>query len=342
MTKIVAGIGTSHGPQLKSAPPESWEIRGVADRRNIKLEFRGKTYTFDELKAVREDFSHEITPEVMEQRWTACQQSMDGLAAFIKDADVDVLVIVSSDHKEVYGDELLPAFAVYWGEDVDHVPFTDGQLAEMAPGLAEAALGDVPAAKTITRPTHLPLARHLIERTVEEGFDTAASKKLPAGRYGNYSIPHGWGFIYQRFMGEDSKVPFVPVFINTFFEPNPPTAQRCYEYGRALAQAIQSFPGDLRVGVVASGGLSHFVVDEKLDQEFLTALKSDDEDYLTSVPASEMRSGASELRNWITVAGIAAEAGLQVSSIDYQPCYRTEAGTGNAMGFVAWSEGEAS
>jgi 3-O-methylgallate 3,4-dioxygenase len=337
VSKIVAGFGTSHGPQLKAAPPEAWEIRGVADRRNKKLEFRGKSYTYDELRAEREDFSHEITHDVMQRRWDSVQASMDKLSAFIKQADVDALVIVSSDHKEVYGDELLPVFAIYWGDSVDHVPFTAEQLSAMASGLAEAAAGDVPD-HTIVRPTHRQLARHLIEQTMEHGFDISASEKLPAGSYDNYSIPHGHGFIYQRFMGEDSTVPFVPVFVNTFYEPNPPSAKRSFEFGRALGRAIESFPGDLRIGVVASGGLSHFVVDEKLDREFLDALKSGDEEYLASVPASEMRSGASELRNWIAVAGIADVAGLEVSSIDYEPCYRTEAGTGNAMGFVTWGE----
>jgi len=335
MTKIVAGIGSSHGPQLKAPPPEAWEIRGVADRKSKNLKFRGKTYTFDELKAEREDFSHEITPEVMQRRWENCQAAMDRLSRYILDADVDVLVIVSSDHKEVYGDELLAPFSIFWGDSVQHVPFTQEQLDAMAPGLAEAAAGDVPD-HAIERPTHRDLARHLIHSVQAEDFDVAASEVLPLGRYENYSIPHGFGFIYQRFMGEDSKVPFVPIFVNTFWEPNPPSAKRCYDFGRALGRAIEAFPGDLRVGVVASGGLSHFVVDEKLDHEFIEAMKNHDAEFLSNVPASEMMSGASELRNWIAVAGIADEVGLTVTNVDYEPAYRTEAGTGNAMGFITW------
>jgi 3-O-methylgallate 3,4-dioxygenase len=49
------------------------------------------------------------------------------------------------------------------------------------------------------------------------------------------------------------------------------------------------------------------------------------------------RWGTSELRSWI-VAGTAARlAGLAGELVDYQPCYRSEAGTGNAMGFVTWA-----
>jgi hypothetical protein len=36
-----------------------------------------------------------------------------------------------------------------------------------------------------------------------------------------------------------------------------------------------------------------------------------------------------------------AGAGLVVDTVDYQPCYRTEAGTGNAMGFVTWKTNDA-
>jgi len=335
MTEIVAGFGASHGPQLKAAPPEAWETRGVADRRSKGLKFRGGTYSFEELKALREDFSAEITHDVMQRRWDSCQASMDSLSRFIADQDVDVLVIISSDHKETYGDEWLAPFSVFWGDEVAHVPYTQAQLDEMAPGLAEAAMGDVPD-RTVMRPTHRALGKHIIQSTQADDFDTGATEIIPAGRYENHTIPHGFGFIYQRFLGQESTIPMVPIFINTFWEPNPPSAKRCYDFGRAVGRAIQSFPGDLRVGVVASGGLSHFVIDEKLDSEFIQAMKDHDAEYLSSVPAGEMMSGASELRNWIAVAGIADEVGLSVTNVDYEPCYRTEAGTGNAMGFLTW------
>ncbi|MET7571992.1 hypothetical protein ABZT04_26335 [Streptomyces sp. NPDC005492] len=335
MARIVTGIGSSHGPQLKMTP-DLWHVRGVADRKSTSLAFRGGTYTFAELAELREDFSAECAAEAQERRAASCQSALDGLGRHLEKADVDVLVIVSSDHKEVYDDALLPAFAVYWGDEVAHVPFTQAQLDVMPPGLAEAAFGDVPD-QLIVRPTASALGRHLIEETVTAGFDTAASKRLPAGDYDNHGIPHGFGFIYQRILGETSTVPFVPVFVNTFYEPNPPTARRCVAFGEALAAAIASFPEDLKVGLVASGGLSHFVVDEELDQRFLTALRAGDTAALTEFTPEEMRSGSSELRNWITVAAALNATGLAVDSVRYEPCYRTEAGTGNAMGFVTWS-----
>lgn len=335
MARVIAGIGTSHGPQLKT-PPERWAGRGEADRRNKELEFRRASYDFAALKELREDFSAQCTPDVMAARYQSCQDALDRLGAFLTAAAPDLLVIVSSDHKELWDDELLAPFTVFWGEDVAHEPFTEAHLADMAPGLAAAAAGDVPD-RSLRRPCHPAAARHLIAELGKDGFDVAASERLPAGRYGNHGLPHGWGYIYQRIMGQECTIPFVPVAINTFYEPNPPTAPRSYQFGRSIGRALVGFPQELRVAVVASGGLSHFVIDEDLDRAFLDALKTQDESYLTGLDPEIMRSGSSELRSWITVAGIAAETGLSADSIDYEPCYRTEAGTGNAMGFVTWT-----
>ena len=138
-------------------------------------------------------------------------------------------------------------------------------------------------------------------------------------------------------LGGDDLIPIVPVFVNTFWEPNPPAARRCYDFGVALGEAISSYPEDLRVGVVASGGLSHFVVDEELDRQFLDALLGGDRSFLASLSDDVLRSGTSELRSWIVAGTAARQAGLAGELVDYQPCYRSEAGTGNAMGFVTWA-----
>lgn len=336
MAEIVVAIGTSHGPQLKM-PPGRWRERGIFDRRNKALVHQGQDYTYAELATRRPDFGDEVTPAAQQTRYEASRTALTRLGEVVRAAGPDVLVIVSSDHKEVFDDESLPPFAVYWGDRVGHLPFTRQHLDGMAPGLAGAALGDVPA-EAIDRPCHPALATHLIRHIMQTGFDVSASKALPAGRYGHHGIPHGWGFIYQQVLGEDCRIPFVPVFVNTFYAPNPPSARRCHGFGQALGAAIRTFPDELRVGVVASGGLSHFVIDEELDRAFLEALLSGDAGFLRGLEDDVLRSGTSELRNWIAVAGAMEGTGLRPRLIDYQPCYRTEAGTGNAMGFVAWEK----
>jgi hypothetical protein len=282
-----------------------------------------------------QDFTAECTPEVWRRRHSACRTAISELGGVLERTRLDALVVVSSDHKEVFGDELLPAFAFYWGDTVPHVPFTQAHLDRMAPGLAIAEVANVPEIRTI-RKIDSELALHLIQATSAAGFDPSASRQLPPGRYGDGGIPHGWGFIYQQVLGGTTEIPFVPLFINTFWEPNPPSAARCYDFGRAIGAAIRSYPDELRVGVVASGGLSHMVVDEDLDRAFLDALVHGDRDHLSSLSGKVLRSGTSELRNWIVAAGALDGAGLRPRVVEYQPCYRSEAGTGCAMAFMAW------
>lgn len=340
MAEIVLGIGTSHGPLLNT-PPAEWGQRASADRRNKALIWRGEEYTYEELVTARgQDFADECLPEVWQRRHAACRTAIAELGDVIRAAEVDVLVVVSSDHKEIFDDQLLPQFAFYWGSSVGHEPFTQADLDAMPPGLAIAEVANQPETSTI-HPCHSELALHLIRATSAAGFDPAASSALPAGKYGTHGIPHGWGFIYQQVLGGTNgsagdEIPFVPLFVNTFWEPNPPSAARCYDFGVALGAAIASFPSDLRVGVVASGGLSHMVVDEELDRGFLDALLADDRDHLAALPDAVLRSGTSEMRNWIVTGAALAGRGLAPRLVDYQPCYRSEAGTGCAMGFVAW------
>ena len=46
--------------------------------------------------------------------------------------------------------------------------------------------------------------------------------------------------------------------------------------------------------------------------------------------------GTSEVKNWVPLVSAMADLGLEPDVIDYVPCYRSEAGTGNAMAFVTW------
>ena len=92
----------------------------------------------------------------------------------------------------------------------------------------------------------------------------------PAGADGpRAASATAFGYVYNRLM-TGATIPTVPVMLNTYYPPNQPTPKRCYNLGQALRGAIESWPKDIRVGILASGGLSHFVVDEELDQQGVT------------------------------------------------------------------------
>ena len=85
-----------------------------------------------------------------------------------------------------------------------------------------------------------------------------------------------------------------------------------------------------------SGGLSHFAINETLDREVLTAVEQGDKAKLTAIPHNLLQEGTSEIKNWIPLAAVMKATGLTPTRIDYVPCYRSEAGTGNAMAFTYW------
>jgi 3-O-methylgallate 3,4-dioxygenase len=130
-------------------------------------------------------------------------------------------------------------------------------------------------------------------------------------------------------------VPVIPVVLNTYYPPNQPSPRRCYRLGQAIREAIERYPEELRIGVVASGGLSHFTVDEELDREVIRALREKDADALQDLPRTRLNSGNSEIRNWICAGG--ALEHLDVRWVTYCPGYRTPAGTGTGLCFAHWA-----
>ena len=217
---------------------------------------------------------------------------------------------------------------------MEGIPRTPEFLASLPPGVARAELDRTPS--VYTQYSTLPeFGSHIIQSVVAGDFDVAQLTRLPTGAIGSNAVPHAYGFVYRRLM-RDRVIPHVPVFVNTFYPPNQPAAHRCYAFGRALGRAIASWPDDVNVAVVASGGMTHFVIDESFDAQVLQAMEANDAATLGSLPENMFQAGTSEIKNWITVAGIMAEGGLTMKLIDYVPCYRSEAGTGSAMGFAQW------
>jgi hypothetical protein len=323
---------------MLSIAPEFWPDRVLADRANPRHFFQGKIYTFDQMAALRreERLGDQASAEVRAERYARCQRAIAELGGVYLENMPDVLVVVGNDQMEVFTAEHIPAFAIFWGDYVEGIPRTPEFLAKLGPGIARAELDRTPSVYT-QYPCDSGLGRHLIHSAIEEGFDLAQMTRLPTGEIGSNAVPHAFGFIHRRVM-RDRVAPQVPVFINTFYPPNQPTVVRCYNLGRMLARAVASWPSDQRVAFVASGGLSHFVVDEAFDHAVLDAMLSSDAAALAALPECMFESGTSEIKNWIVVAGAMAEAGLKMTLIDYVPCYRSEAGTGSGMGFAYWSK----
>jgi OH-DDVA oxygenase/3-O-methylgallate 3,4-dioxygenase len=322
---------------MLSTTPDEWLLRLPADHANKAHPFRGSTYSFDELVELRksENFAAKSTLEERTLNHARCRKAIDEMARIYKEVNPDVVVIFGNDQQELFKDNMMPAYTIFNGEVIWNEPATDEQAAMHPPGIHESAWGHKPSVYT-EYPGHPELANHLIKSLADKHFDVTRANELP--RHENHwhsGIGHAFGFIYRQIM-EDKVVPNVPIIANTFFPPNQPKAARCYDAGKVIGDAIRAWDSDARVAVFGSGGMSHFVIDEDLDQKVIKALAERDGETLTSIDESYLQSGTSEIKNWIGAAGALFDSDLKGDVVDYVPCYRSEAGTGTANAFIAW------
>ena len=328
MARIVFGIATSHTPML-NAPAEDWPR--FIDRDGVRefLDKEGEPATYEQLLARAETHvAPELTPQRFAARHAEAQAAVGRLREALTRAELDALIVVGDDHYELYQHDNLPGISVYWGETIRNVPLDPGFPGPEWARRATARYYEEGEAREY--PVDARLASHLIAALMDRDFDLATSNALPPEK----GEGHAFAFVRKRLM-EDQSLPVVPVLLNTYFPPNQPTPRRCYQLGRAIREAVAAYPADLRVGIVGSGGLSHFVVDEALDRQVLDALAAKDADTLQSLPRKKLNSGSSEIRMWICAGG--AVEHLDLAWSHYVPGYRTPAGSGTGLGFAYWS-----
>jgi hypothetical protein len=329
MADIVLGIGAAHGPLL-STPPEQWDLRARADRANKSHWFRGKAYDYESLLKERAPgFAQEVEIDVRRERHARCRSAIEILGEKFRQVAPEAVVIVGNDQREFFTEELTPSITVYRGKDIVNVQ----QHHEESTGLNVAEPGNAPE-ESATYAGAPELADHILRSVADAGFDLAQSNTTPQNAI-RHGIPHAFGFLYHSVLG-DAPPPSVPVILNVHYPHNQPKTARCLELGRALQRAVKSFIGYKRVAMMASGGLSHFVVDEDLDKRVLQAMASGDEQALAGIPENIFKVGTAEIKNWFPVISAMNAEGRKYHQVDYVPCYRSEAGTGNGMAFVYW------
>lgn len=327
MAKLVLGLGTSHTPML-NAQPEDWPRFAERDSGRPHLDKDGRDITYARLvETAGPHVARHLTPQQMAESHAAALRGMADITALLESTRLDTLIVVGDDQKELYFENNLPSVLVYYGDTIRNAPRgashpgNDWYKPIAARYYEQGAPRDFPVDSR--------LARHLIAELVDADFDIATANTLADGM----GEGHAFGFVHKRLMN-GLALPIVPIFLNTYFPPNQPTPGRCYRLGQAIRRAVESFPGDARVGIIASGGLSHFTVDEELDGIVVKALREKDAARLQSLPRNKLNSGSSEIRNWICVAG--AVETLDLDWIVYRPGYRSPAGTGTGLCFAAW------
>ena len=358
MAEIVLGIGTSHSPMLFE-PPEEWLDHG----RSVDMQMKELCFPSSGEAVSYEDALARADPEITKLlevehykgQHANLQKALDELAKTFREVKPDIAVVISDDQGETLFEDNMPTFSIYWGDTIHHNPRKVPEGASQSMRNYSEGYGSVDQ--------HIPvpaeLGRHMIEHMMENDFDVghrqymrdefggSIARRYPSSYGGeidhpqireprNVILPHGWGYIVKRIM-ESKPAPMLPIFVNTCYPPNQPTSKRCFNFGREIRKAIESWDKDLRVAVMASGGLSHFVVDEELDRSALKGMVDNDAEILSNLPRHRLHSAASETLNWITAAG--ALEHLKAEVLAYEPVYRTPAGTGGGWAMARWNGG---
>ena len=326
MAELVFGAGTSHSPHL-GAPPELWYQRAEQDKTYPALYATdGQVKSYDQLVAEAAGrYDAQANLAQWQQDWQRSQAALDRLRDDFARVAPDVVVVVGDDQREIFTEANTPSIAIAGVPEMITATYDDTDILQSE--FFKAAGVTFMMDDNYKFAGQADLAMDLATHLNANGFDF--SWMAGAEGYG-----HAIGFPIYRLLKPKS-VPVVPVLVNTFFPPNQPTPQHCFEFGQQLRQAIEASPVDARVAIIASGGLSHFVVDEQLDRQVITALVDKDDATLRSLPVKLLNSGNSEIRNWIIVAG--AMQGHDIDWWEYVAAVRSPAGTGCGLAFAAWN-----
>lgn len=239
--------------------------------------------------------------ETLAPRWKdSVTAGFADLGKRIRAARPDVVVAISPDHWVNFFIDNLPSICVGVGEVHDGPP--------------EPWLKAFPH-RTIAG--HAQLAGHIVKTAMARDFEPSVSYRL--------ALDHGFCIPLWK-AGLDPLPPVVPVIFNDL-EPPLPAVRRCFQWGSMLADAVASYPGELRVAILATGGLSHSIgeptmgeIDEAFDRECIGHFEAGDPPALIDFLDARLPTignGAAEIRNWVAAHGAAGGRGFEL--IQYDP-----------------------
>jgi protocatechuate 4,5-dioxygenase beta chain len=230
---------------------------------------------------------------------------------WIAEEKPDVVILVYNDHATAFSLELIPTFAL-------------GCAAEFPPADEGWGPRPVPVVKG-----HPELAWHIAQSTILDEFDMTIVNKM--------DVDHGLTVPMSLMFGqpEEWPCPIIPLAVNVVQYP-PPTGNRCYNLGKAIRKAVESFDQDLKVMIFGTGGMSHQLqgpraglINSEFDNAFLDALV-EDPGSLPKIPHLDyMREAGSEgieLVMWLIMRGALDEDVEQVHRFYTVPASNTAVG----------------
>ena len=227
----------------------------------------------------------------------------------------DALIVIANDHFNTFFLNNFPTFAI---------------------GVAEASSGpnDQTRMPHYDFAVHAALASHLRSTGIGEGFDFAVTQA--------FGVDHAV-LVPLHYLTDGVRTPVVPLWVNAFVKPLP-LARRCYALGNMLKAAIASLPGNLRIGIVATGhfsleiagprvepGSRHGTPDIAWSKHVHSRIKNAEiTDLVTEATPERMWQAGNiggELLNWIVLLGTVGNT---------KPCYLADHDDIDGHTFAAW------
>ncbi len=223
----------------------------------------------------------------------------------------DVVFLVYNDHATALGLDVIPTFAI-------------GCADEYAPADEGWGPRPVPVVKG-----HPELAAHIAQSVIQQDFDLTLINRM--------DVDHGLTVPLSLMFGQPQAWPckVIPFAVNVVQYP-PPSGMRCYQLGKAIRRAIDSFDENLNVQIWGTGGMSHQLqgpraglINKEFDNRFLDRIVTEP-DELAKVPhieyVREAGSEGIELVMWLIMRGALDAQVKQVHRFYHVPASNTAVG----------------
>jgi protocatechuate 4,5-dioxygenase beta chain len=232
--------------------------------------------------------------------------------AWMKENTPDVIFLVYNDHATAFSLEMIPTFAI--GCAADFRPADEG----WGPRPVPVVQG------------HPELAAHIAQSVIQDDFDLTIVNRM--------DVDHGLTVPLSLMCGQPAAwpCPVIPFAVNVVQYPVP-SGRRCFDLGRAIRKAVESYDAPLKVQVWGTGGMSHQLqgpraglINREFDNAFLDRLIADPED-LSRMPhidyVREAGSEGIELVMWLIARGAMNENAPKVAHRFYHvPASNTAVG----------------
>jgi protocatechuate 4,5-dioxygenase, beta chain len=249
--------------------------------------------------------------KTQEPYWQPLFKGYEPSRKWIAEVKPDVIILVYNDHASAFSLEVIPTFAL-------------GCAAEFQPADEGWGARPVPVVKGDSE-----LAWHIAQSVILDEFDITIVNKM--------TVDHGLTVPLSLMFGQPKEWPckVIPLAVNVVQYP-PPTGNRCYNLGKAIRKAVESFDKDLKVVIFGTGGMSHQLqgaraglINREFDTRFLDNLTQDPQSLARMQHVEYVREAGSEgieMVMWLIMRGALDDDAKETYRFYHVPASNTAVG----------------